>query len=86
MRTLAILLLILAFTRPYFSGKIAKAGSGNHASVVLLDTSFSMRYGKRFDQAKTEASKIINSGSPGDRVALVNFSSNISGYKSSHWG
>src|SRR5882724_4492450 len=74
MRTLAILLLILAFTRPYFSGKIAKAGSGNKASVVLLDTSFSMRYGKRFDQAKSEAAKVISGGSPGDRVALVNFS------------
>src|SRR5436853_6889036 len=55
MRALAILLLILAFTRPYFSGKDAQAGNGNRASVVLLDTSFSMRYGKRFDQAKAEA-------------------------------
>src|SRR5215471_6128744 len=48
MRILAILLLILAFTRPYFTSSNAKAGSGNRASVVLLDTSFSMRYGKRF--------------------------------------
>ena len=74
LRTLAILLLILAFTRPYFSGKGAKAGSGNRASVVLLDTSFSMRYGKRFDKAKTEAQKVINNSSLGDRLALVGFS------------
>src|SRR5581483_8515064 len=73
-RALAILLLILAFTRPYFTGSSAKAGSGNRASVVLLDTSFSMRYGKRFEQAKSNALRTINDASVGDRLSLVSFS------------
>ena len=46
MRTLAILLLILAFTRPYFSGKIAKAGSGN--SVGRERTRPRIRVNSRF--------------------------------------
>src|SRR5262245_25567675 len=47
LRSLAFLLLVLAFVRPYFGGSQAEIG-GQRASLILLDTSFSMRYGNRF--------------------------------------
>jgi uncharacterized membrane protein len=72
MRCLALLLLVLAFARPYFSGAGAEAGKNNRATVVLLDNSFSMRYGNRFDQAKTRARALINDTN-GEKVALITF-------------
>jgi len=74
MRCLALLLLVLAFTRPYFSsGTRADAEGNNRAGIILLDTSFSMRYGNRFDQAKSRARALINEARGGDRLALVTF-------------
>ncbi|MBA3441848.1 MAG: BatA domain-containing protein [Pyrinomonadaceae bacterium] len=74
MRCLALLLLILAFTRPYFSGaNSAEANSGDRASVILLDRSFSMRYGNRFEQAKARALATIDIASGNDQFALICF-------------
>jgi len=74
LRCLALLLLVLAFTRPYYTGgNAADASGGNRSTVVLLDTSFSMRYGQRFEQAKTRARAIINGARGGERTALATF-------------
>lgn len=75
MRCLALLLLILAFTRPYFSGgSSAEANnSGTRASVILLDRSFSMRYGNHFEQAKARALATIDTASGSDQFALISF-------------
>lgn len=75
MRCLALLLLILAFTRPYFSGGSSTAAnnSGTRASVILLDRSFSMRYGNRFEQAKARALATIDTASGSDQFALISF-------------
>jgi hypothetical protein len=73
LRSLAIALLVLAFTRPYFSSKMAEASKGERASVILLDASFSMRYGQRFEQAKARARAIISEARSGERLALVSF-------------
>ena len=76
MRCLALLFLVLAFTRPYFTGgSAAEAGGSDGATVVLLDTSFSMRYGQRFEQAKARARDIINRARGGERIALATFGS-----------
>ncbi|HZS07186.1 MAG TPA: VWA domain-containing protein [Blastocatellia bacterium] len=72
MRCLALLLLVLAFARPYFSGAGAELGRNNRATVVMLDNSYSMRYGRRFEQAKARAKAIIGESS-GERIALVSF-------------
>ena len=72
LRCLALLLLVLAFARPYFSTSGAETGKNNRATVVLLDHSFSMRYGNRFEQAKARAKTIINEAS-GEKIALVTF-------------
>src|SRR5262245_33877899 len=72
MRCLAFLLLALAFVRPYFGGSQAESG-GQGAAVILLDTSFSMRYGNRIEQAKERARTIIDQTAGKDRFALITF-------------
>ena len=78
LRIAAILLMMLAFARPWFrSGAIAASLPGSTREVViLLDRSASMGYGDRFAKAKTEAKKIADSLSGEDRATLVLFGSN----------
>jgi Aerotolerance regulator N-terminal/von Willebrand factor type A domain/Beta-galactosidase trimerisation domain len=74
LRSLALLCLVLAFARPYFRDSGAANASINaKAAVILLDTSFSMRYGKRFDDAKSKARAVINEAGGSDQLALITF-------------
>jgi hypothetical protein len=73
LRTLAFLLLAMAFMRPYFGSGQAESGSGQRNNVILLDTSFSMRYGKRFEQAKTRLKTLLDETRGNERTALVAF-------------
>jgi von Willebrand factor type A domain/Aerotolerance regulator N-terminal len=72
MRCAAFLLLVLAFVRPYFGSGQAES-AGQRANVVLLDSSFSMRYDNRFERAKERARDAIDQSGGGDRTALVTF-------------
>jgi VWA domain-containing protein/aerotolerance regulator-like protein len=72
LRSLAFLLLVLAFVRPYFGSGQAET-AGQRANVILLDSSFSMRYDNRFERAKERARAAIEQFSGGDRSALVTF-------------
>lgn len=73
LRCLAFLLLALAFVRPYFGSGEANEGQGKRANVILLDTSFSMRFGKRFDQAKARALSILDQTAGSESTSLVTF-------------
>jgi hypothetical protein len=74
MRCLALLLLALAFARPFIrSDEANSAGSGRNL-VLLLDTSYSMQYGNRFEQAKQRARSLIGQAGPRDKTALIAFS------------
>ncbi|MFN0119032.1 MAG: BatA domain-containing protein [Blastocatellia bacterium] len=73
LRCLALLLLTLAFARPYFTGNAAQTGRGDRATVILLDASLSMRYGNRFEQAKQRARGVITEAGGEEKVALVTF-------------
>lgn len=74
LRCLALLLVVLAFTRPFFSGDgAAAAGEAERATVIMLDKSLSMRYGERFAQAKARAGALLDEMRGGERVALVGF-------------
>lgn len=73
LRTLAFLLLAMAFMRPYFGSGQAESGSGQRNNVILLDTSFSMRYGKRFEQAKTRLKTLVDETRGNERTALIAF-------------
>jgi hypothetical protein len=73
LRCLFVLLLALAFARPYIhSAAIAKA-SGGRTFVFAMDNSFSMRQGDRFANAKKGAIDQINAMREEDRGQIVSF-------------
>ncbi|HYP28858.1 MAG TPA: VWA domain-containing protein [Blastocatellia bacterium] len=77
LRCLALLLLALAFARPYFPSQSSSASTGDRASVViLLDTSYSMRYSDVFESARAAARDAINGAGAGAQVAVVSFAQN----------
>lgn len=74
-RCAALLLLALAFARPFFTGATPVSASGDHTStVILVDGSYSMRYGDVFNRARQSARNTINDAASGDQVAVVLFS------------
>ena len=73
LRCLAFLLLAMAFVRPYFGSGAAEEGQGKRANLILLDTSFSMRFGKRFEQAKARAQSILDQTAGNESTAIVTF-------------
>ncbi len=73
LRSLALLFLVIAFARPYFSKRLLPAGTGRHANVVLVDNSFSMRYGNLFDTARQRARTVVDEMQGNDQAAIVSF-------------
>ncbi|MBI3653018.1 MAG: VWA domain-containing protein [Acidobacteria bacterium] len=74
LRCLALLLLALAFARPYFTNNLVTASTTSSAStVILLDTSASMRYADVFERAKTAARNIVSNAASDEHIALVSF-------------
>lgn len=80
-RSLIVLLVVLAFARPALKGGFAsKVGAHAKTSVViLLDNSYSMGYetkdGPIFKLAKERVKKILNQLKEGDEASLVLFAS-----------
>ncbi|HEX8089642.1 MAG TPA: VWA domain-containing protein, partial [Blastocatellia bacterium] len=75
LRCAALLLLAFAFSRPYFTGPApVSAASDRVASVILIDGSYSMRYGDVFGRAKQAARDVISSAAANEQTALVLFS------------
>jgi hypothetical protein len=75
LRCAALLLLALAFARPYFTGPApVSAASDRRASIILVDGSYSMRYGDVFNRAKQAARDVISNSAANEQVALVLFS------------
>src|SRR6201986_1751646 len=59
-RCLAILLIVIAFARPFFSGRsAAKTTGAAGATVILIDDSLSMRREQMFADAQAKAGKVI---------------------------
>jgi hypothetical protein len=86
LRTLAILALVLAFTRPLIREQQAPLmGSTQTAAVMIMDRSASMSAlgaaGRRSDAAHTQAHRIISSLGPGDRLALLPDTGAVTGVK-----
>lgn len=78
-RCLAILLLVLAFSRPFVNWTSAAASApltGSREVVVLVDRSFSMGAGDRWQRAQQAASEAIDGLRTGDRGTVVLFDSN----------
>jgi len=76
LRLLLIALLVGIFARPYLmqsaTPDAAKGGQGR-GYVMLLDNSYSMRYGMNFDKMKSEALSRINALGSNDLMAIVGF-------------
>ncbi|MDA1080711.1 MAG: BatA and WFA domain-containing protein [Gemmatimonadetes bacterium] len=74
LRCLALFLFVAAFARPFFANARAlEVIGGARERVILLDRSYSMGYGTRWDAARDSAKAAIGVMRPGDRVTLVAF-------------
>src|SRR6267142_6137707 len=74
LRCLAILLIVLAFTRPFFTGSSrAKESDSAGATVILVDSSLSMRREQLFAAATQRAESIIDDARNDERLALMTF-------------
>lgn len=74
MRALALILLVLAFARPFFGDSLPTAVAGGAREVVVvLDRSWSMRYEGHWDVAIDAVRAEIAALSAGDRLSLIVF-------------
>ena len=79
LRSAAVLLIVIAFSRPFFSQTPVQASvamAGAREMVVLLDRSASMGYGDHWQRAKDEAKRVIDGLRAGDQATLVLFDRN----------
>ena len=74
LRCLAILLIVIAFTRPFFSGgSSAKENTAAGATVVLIDNSLSMRRDPLFAEALKRAEAAVDDARNDEQLAVVSF-------------
>src|SRR6185437_12072156 len=74
LRCLAILLIVIAFTRPFFTGgSAAKNNTAAGATVILIDDSLSMRRDGMFAEAQKRAEAALDETRNDEQVALVSF-------------
>src|SRR5215203_2969467 len=74
LRCLAMLLVVFAFTRPYFTtAGAAKESEGTRATVILIDGSLSMRRAGLFEEARRRADALVGEMPADERVALLSF-------------
>jgi hypothetical protein len=78
MRLAAILLIVLAFARPFFERPISALAnvSGPREVVILLDRSYSMGYGDRWARAQAAARDTVQRLTQGDNVTVILFGTN----------
>src|SRR5687768_3506689 len=75
LRALAVILLALAFARPFLAGKNdfdANPGGGRRVAI-LVDTSASMKRGDLWAQAGKQLDAVMKDITPADEVALYTF-------------
>ena len=79
LRISALVLLALAFSRPFLVSKVAAPlhSSSDRSSVILLDNSFSMQYRDRFEKAKRKALDVLDGLTGGDTVQVVVYSDTV---------
>jgi len=76
LRIAALVLLALAFARPFFTWRVPASIPTLQARslIILLDNSFSMRFADRFEKAKNQALHLIDGLGGGDSAQIVVFS------------
>jgi hypothetical protein len=74
LRALALILMVLAFARPFMrERRVAGTAQAARTVIVLLDRSLSMSHRDVWPAALDSARRVINSLAPDDRVAVVLF-------------
>lgn len=74
-RLTALALIVLAFSRPFFErDNLDIATGGAREVVVLLDQSYSLAFGDRWERARAAAYEAIDGLGPDDRGSVVLFS------------
>lgn len=75
LRALAVLLLVIAFSRPFFdrSDEVATSGGGPTERVILIDQSWSMGLEDRFEAAQAAARTAVSNLGPLDRASVIVF-------------
>lgn len=74
LRASVIILIVLAFARPFFAGSLSSWTNMAPRSVaVLVDTSMSMAYEDYLDRARNRAREILAELRPGDEATLIVF-------------
>jgi hypothetical protein len=74
LRALAIILLAVAFSRPYWNvAAETESTPAGMRRMILLDTSASMRRGGLWDAAKTRAEKVLSQATPSDITTVYAF-------------
>ena len=77
LRTLLIVLIVLAFAHPYMQQKLLPLTRSGEITVVAIDNSLSMRADGRLDQAKHQAKAEVDSLRPGERAEVLAFGSRV---------
>ena len=75
LRLAALAAIVLAFSRPFFnrSDVAAAASGGAREIVVLIDNSYSMAYGNRWQRAIDAAKTVVTGMGAADRASIVFF-------------
>jgi len=73
LRCLALILLALMFSRPFFQSENTTAASPNRATLILVDRSASMRRADLWKRAVAGAGKLVKEAKLTDRVAIAAF-------------
>ena len=71
LRTLLILLIVLAFARPFIQQHVPPRTRANEITVLAIDNSMSMRAGTHLADAKTAAKSLVTSLRPGERAEVL---------------
>jgi len=78
LRALALLVLALAFARPFFWKYTERVGAetllGDEATILLMDESYSMTAGDRMQRAKAAALELLKDAEPTMKVGIGVFS------------
>jgi hypothetical protein len=77
LRTLLILLLVLAFAQPYIRRNILPTRRTGEVTVLAIDNSLSMRAGDRFERARQEARRAIGGLHAGERAQVLAFGQRV---------
>src|SRR5207253_4518820 len=72
LRIAALVLLALAFARPFFASGAAALSSG--VTIVAIDTSYSLSAPGRIERARELAKEAIGRAPTNDRVGILTFS------------